>query len=76
MDAAAQTCKVLDRIVRDGGMIAESMLPQDNDLVMFRLKQQQFISPVGTFTDSGELIFGITDKGVAELERHKSRTWH
>lgn len=76
MDAIKQTCHVLGRIVRVGGIVPESSLPQNDPLTMFRLTNQNFIKPVGSFLDTGELLFGITDAGRAELERHDSRSGH
>ena len=71
MDTVKQSCQVLDRILRQSGVIDESALPYDNDLLMYRLTQRKFIQPTATY-DSGERIFAITDKGIAELERHPS----
>jgi hypothetical protein len=73
MDTVKQSCQVLDRILRQGGVIDESALPYDNDLLMYRLTQRKFIRPTATY-DSGERIFAITDKGIAELERNPSHT--
>jgi hypothetical protein len=76
VDTIKQTCNVLDRIIRMGGVVPESVLPQGDTLTMYRLTNQSFIKPVGTFLDSGETIFSITDKGMAEWERHDSRSGH
>ena len=73
MDTVKQSCQVLDRILRQGGMIDESALPYEDDLLMYRLTQRKFIQPTATY-DSGERIFAITDKGMAELKRHNTRT--
>lgn len=70
MDHITQTCNVLNRMVRQGGIVPESALPQGDLLTMVRLTNQDFIKPCGTFLDTGELLFGITEKGVAEAERH------
>ena len=75
MDPIKKSSEVLDRIYRSGGVIEESMLPNHNDLVMFRLTNQEFIQPYASCQD-GERIFAITDKGMAELQRHVRCTGH
>ena len=75
MDPIRQSSEILDRIYRSGGVIEESMLPYENDLIMFRLTNQEFIRPCGAF-ESGERIFALTDKGMEELQRHVRSTGH
>ena len=75
MDHIEQTTAVLARIVRHGGAIEESSLPHQNVLVMHRLTQRDFIKEVVEYENS-ERVYAITDKGVAELERHYARPGH
>lgn len=73
MDLIKQTGDVLSRIARSGGIVAESSLPPD-DLIMFRLTNKEFIKTIGVYRGTGESVFQITDKGLAELEEHYRRT--
>ena len=75
MDPITSSCRVLERIHRQGGLIAEECLPNHDTLTMYRLTYQNFIKQVATYSD-GSCIFAITDAGVAELERHNRRTGH
>jgi hypothetical protein len=66
MDHIIESGAVLQRIMKQGGLVFESNLPQ-NDLIMFRLMDKQFIKPM-VDTDQG-CLFAITQQGVDEAER-------
>lgn len=75
MDPIRDSYHVLDRMIRLGGVVGESSLPYGDALVMFRLTNQDFIKPLSEL-DTGERIFEITEKGMAEAERHRDRMSH
>ena len=62
----AKSGHILNQFIRLGGIVHESALPI-NDLIAFRLINQEFIRPIMD-TEVGR-IYEVTEKGMAEAEK-------
>lgn len=71
---AKQSHRILDSMIRSGGVIRESKLPMDA-LVMFKLTNQAWIRPIDEM-ETGEMVYAITEAGRKEYEKQAPRMSH